>query len=233
MSSPRDFLYVRIQSPDRTVFYRIDDDAPPAGRVRRLDDGVWQFTEFRSAGEFLSAARSAGHDPVAVEEGDVPCGICMIFDGTATAEIVYRWDDALAIAPRPAPCTPGHVLIVPREHVRSAKHNPTVAGMIAQRAGELAAILNLPAYNYINSYGKAASNKDPHLHGHLVPREPGDRLAMPWTRQLERDVADDLAALMAQLEPQLSGMTSPADVWFWLQECVRELRGELPPSGRE
>ena len=36
-------------------------------------------------------------------------------------------------------------------------------------------------YNVITSAGRAATQTVMHLHFHLVPREPGDGLMLPWS----------------------------------------------------
>lgn len=122
------------------------------------------------------------------------CVFCDIAARKAPATRVAEWDDAVAFLPGGDDrgrrgCTPGHVLIVPRTHVRDAAEMPTVTGFAATRAAEYAAELGGP-FNLITSAGAAATQTVPHLHWHFVPRRPGDGLTLPWTGQ-QRGDSDD------------------------------------------
>lgn len=80
------------------------------------------------------------------------------------------------------PVTPGHLLVVPKEHVIDALENPWAAG----RAMAYAANLAQQSCNLITSVGAAATQTVFHLHIHIVPRRPGDGLALPWTGQQDK-----------------------------------------------
>lgn len=109
------------------------------------------------------------------------CVCCDIVGGKAPATIVAEWTGAIAIVPR-GPVTPGHVLVMPRTHVADAAENPAVTGYAAVRAAELARDRG-GDFNLIVNCGPAASMTVPHLHWHVVPRQPGDGLLLPWTNQ--------------------------------------------------
>jgi len=108
------------------------------------------------------------------------CVFCEIIAGRAAAHVVRRWPEVIAIRPL-HPVTPGHVLVIPHAHVVDVGSDPAVsAGTMAaaaQLAGELAAA------NVITSRGRAATQTVPHLHLHVVPRQDGDGLSLPWTAQ--------------------------------------------------
>lgn len=78
------------------------------------------------------------------------------------------------------PVTPGHLLVVPFDHVPDALANPRVTGEVFRSAAELAARLG-GDWNLITSVGAAATQTVKHLHVHLVPRREGDGLSLPWT----------------------------------------------------
>ncbi|MFW5415346.1 HIT family protein [Nocardiopsis sp. CNT-189] len=107
------------------------------------------------------------------------CVFCRICAGTAPAEVVHSWPDALAIRPRSGGVHPGHVLVLPRAHVRDAAAEPAVTAAVMGRAAELAAALGQDS-NLIANIGEAATQTVFHLHVHLVPRAAGDGLALPW-----------------------------------------------------
>jgi histidine triad (HIT) family protein len=84
------------------------------------------------------------------------------------------------------PVTEGHLLVVPRLHFPDAGSNPLHAGRAMELAATIAALDSLDSYNLITSAGSAATQTVRHLHLHLVPRRPGDGLALPWTGQQQR-----------------------------------------------
>lgn len=105
------------------------------------------------------------------------CVFCEIVAGRAPAKIVRYWDDALAIVPRGG-VTPGHLLVIPKQHVADFGEDPEVSAATMRRAAELAA--GDQPMNLITSRGRAATQSVWHLHLHLVPRAEGDGLALPW-----------------------------------------------------
>jgi histidine triad (HIT) family protein len=108
------------------------------------------------------------------------CVFCAIVAGRAPATLVREWPDAIAFRPR-QPVTPGHVLVIPREHVMDAGIDPDVSARTMRAAAELAD--ELDAANIITSRGAAATQTVYHLHLHVVPRSHQDGLPLPWTPQ--------------------------------------------------
>ncbi|WP_411107366.1 HIT family protein [Streptomyces sp. cmx-4-9] len=109
------------------------------------------------------------------------CVFCSITAGEAPASIVREWPDALAIRPRSGGVAAGHVMVLPRVHVADAGTDPDVTAAVMRRAAELMA--ELPAANIITSKGTEATQSVFHLHVHVVPRQEGDNLPLPWTSQ--------------------------------------------------
>lgn len=110
------------------------------------------------------------------------CVFCKIVTGDAPAEFVGQWADTVAIRPL-NPVTPGHTLVLPTTHVRDAGEDPDVTATVMRRVARLSRAI-LPAdFNIITSAGPSATQTVFHLHVHLVPRVPGDGLALPWTAQ--------------------------------------------------
>lgn len=110
------------------------------------------------------------------------CPFCEIVAGRAPAAIVRSWPDAIAIVPLD-PRVDGHTLVIPRFHVTDFVADPLVAAAVMYRAAELAGEMTEHQLNLITSRGPAATQTVFHLHMHLVPRRPGDGLALPWTGQ--------------------------------------------------
>lgn len=96
----------------------------------------------------------------------------------------FDYGDRWNVAFQPLdPVTPGHFLVVPRKHTASAFTSPLAAGRAMRFAAELAQRMGLDDFNLITSAGGCATQTVFHLHAHVVPRRPGDGLALPWTGQ--------------------------------------------------
>lgn len=106
------------------------------------------------------------------------CPFCAIVAGDAPATVLAVWPDAVAIEPL-NPVTPGHVLVIPREHVKDFAQDPFVTAAVMHRAAQHARTVG-GEMNLITSRGEAATQSVFHLHVHLVPRREGDGLALPW-----------------------------------------------------
>ncbi|MFB1044382.1 HIT family protein [Streptomyces chrestomyceticus] len=116
------------------------------------------------------------------------CPFCAIIHDGAEATIVRAWPDTVAIVPHRGGCTPGHILVIPRGHVRDFTTDPVVSATTMQRTAELAHELDITptddggsGCNTICNAGAAATQTIWHLHQHLIPRTIGDGLALPWT----------------------------------------------------
>ncbi|MCG5215856.1 HIT domain-containing protein [Streptosporangium soli] len=109
------------------------------------------------------------------------CVFCAIVAGQAPSTMIREWPEVIAIAPRSGGVTPGHVLVIPREHVADVGTDPAVSALTMAAAAQLAG--ELPAANVITSKGSAATQTVYHLHLHVVPRVAGDDLPLPWTPQ--------------------------------------------------
>lgn len=77
------------------------------------------------------------------------------------------------------PVTPGHVLVAPVAHVTNAAESPLLAAAAMYVAAEWAA--RHASANILTSIGVPATQTVRHLHLHVVPRELGDGLKLPWS----------------------------------------------------
>lgn len=94
----------------------------------------------------------------------------------------YDRESAYAVAFEPLnPVTPGHLLVIPRAHIRDAAQSPTHAAEAFAAAAGIAA--EVGDCNLITSIGPDATQTVFHMHIHVVPRRPGDGLHLPWTGQ--------------------------------------------------
>jgi histidine triad (HIT) family protein len=108
---------------------------------------------------------------------DQPCPFCEIVAGRAPATFVHEWSDTIAIVPL-NPVVEGHILVIPKRHVRDFASDPAVSADTMRRAAQLAQ--GPQPMNLITSRGREATQSVWHLHLHLVPRAAGDGLALPW-----------------------------------------------------
>ena len=109
------------------------------------------------------------------------CPFCEIAAHEAPADFVFEDDWVMAIRPI-KPVAPGHLLVIPKAHVRDAGEVPVLTGKIFEIAAKIAAAgKGIEDYNLITSKGLAATQSVLHLHIHVVPRKPDDGLALPWT----------------------------------------------------
>lgn len=128
------------------------------------------------------------------------CVFCAIVAGEAPASVV--WEDGEAVAFLDInPMTPGHALVVPREHAASlAELDPALGGRVLAgamhvAAGLRASALRVDGVNLFVADGEAAGQDVFHVHIHVVPRFPGDGLEIRWVRSTPtRDTLDETAA---------------------------------------
>lgn len=104
------------------------------------------------------------------------CPFCDIVAGEAPATIVRNFGPAIAIEPL-NPVTPGHVIVLPIDHVPDALADPLITATAASSSASLAE----GPCNLITSVGTEATQTVMHLHWHIVPRRVGDGLALPWS----------------------------------------------------
>ena len=111
---------------------------------------------------------------------DPDCVFCDIVHGKADAKIVHWWPRTIAFEPL-NPVTPGHVLVVPLQHVRDATEDVDVTARTMAAAAGFAQ--SVGPCNLLTSIGAEATQSVFHLHIHVVPRRAGDGLKLPWTDQ--------------------------------------------------
>jgi len=120
-------------------------------------------------------------EPAEVNGG---CPFCAISEGIAPSREVWRSDKVLAFLPD-VPAVEGHTLVIPRRHVRDIwDMDATTARLLLEAtvmvAAAVAKAIGTRHMNIIQSSGEAAGQTVFHLHVHIVPRLPGDRMPELW-----------------------------------------------------
>ncbi len=113
------------------------------------------------------------------------CLFCRIVAGELPSTRVHEDERSIAIMDI-FPATPGHVLVIPREHaddIHSASDEDVAhCAQVAKRlAGRAMAALAADGVTIMQSNGAAAWQTVFHYHVHVIPRYDGDPLVLPWT----------------------------------------------------
>jgi histidine triad (HIT) family protein len=135
-----------------------------------------------------------------------PCVFCAIVAGEIPASIVFEDDDHVAFLDA-RPLFEGHTLLVPRTHVETLADLPAAAVgpffTVAQRLSTAVPAAMGAAGSFV-AMNNIVSQSVPHLHCHVVPRNPKDGLrGFFWPRtkyadDAERDaVAQRIATALA------------------------------------
>jgi histidine triad (HIT) family protein len=118
----------------------------------------------------------------------VTCTFCQIALGELPAHIVHRDENVIAFLDR-APLLPGHVLVMPRQHVETLDALPDnllAPVFAAVRRTSIAVQEALGAEGSYVATNTRVSQSVPHLHVHVVPRNKGDGLfstRLIWQRK--------------------------------------------------
>jgi histidine triad (HIT) family protein len=118
------------------------------------------------------------------------CIFCQIVSRTVPAAIVFQDQLTLAFLDH-RPLFPGHILLIPREHVETLNE---IASPLMERLSANARLLAIAMEKALAAQGafvainNRVSQSVPHLHVHVVPRTKGDGLkGFFWPRQKYRD----------------------------------------------
>ena len=115
---------------------------------------------------------------------DPDCIFCKIVAGELPSQKVDEDERTVAFMDI-SPATRGHLLVVPREHVRNLlevqpedlQATMAAAQRLARRVSER---LGAAGVNLLNSCGAAAWQTVFHFHVHVIPRYDDDPLRLPW-----------------------------------------------------
>lgn len=138
---------------------------------------------------------------------DTGCEFCRIAEGSAFARVVHEDRETVAFLPL-QPVGNGHVLVVPRRHVKDlwGLNEATAVALtrsVLRVAHAVRSAFRPAGLNVIHSSGEAASQTVMHLHVHVVARYEGDRMGSFWPPPLSPEpgrldvVAERLRTAMA------------------------------------
>ena len=113
------------------------------------------------------------------------CIFCKIIKGELPSFKVYE-DDCFVGILDISPSSPGHALLVSKEHsanIFESRESAFLADAFpaAKRLGEkLKATLDCDGMNILQNNGAAAGQTVEHFHVHLIPRYSGDKVKIEW-----------------------------------------------------
>ncbi len=115
---------------------------------------------------------------------DPNCVFCKIVAGGIPAAKVLEDDACLAFMDI-GPLAEGHVLLVPKDHYRTADLMPAeLAGAMLRHVPALVkavrAATGCEGVNVLQNNGAVAHQVVPHVHFHVIPRNPGDVFQFNW-----------------------------------------------------
>jgi histidine triad (HIT) family protein len=107
------------------------------------------------------------------------CIFCQIVRGEVSSEKVYEDEHTLGLMDI-NPCAPGHVIIVPKEHVQSIleldnEKTAHIYRAVKALAEQVKRALNPDGFNIGINDGQAAGQGIDHSHIHIIPRWQGDK----------------------------------------------------------
>jgi diadenosine tetraphosphate (Ap4A) HIT family hydrolase len=119
------------------------------------------------------------------------CIFCDIVAGAAPAHRVYEDEHVLAFMDI-RPMSPGHTLVVPKQHASGLQDlDPDLGALVFQAAHRIAlalrhSTLRVDGVNLVLSDGRAAMQTVFHVHIHALPRRNGDKLRLASRALLRR-----------------------------------------------
>lgn len=106
------------------------------------------------------------------------CVFCNIVHGKAPGNIVFETLHSIVFVPI-NPYVPGHVLVVPRDHIDDATGESTLVAEVFKDAATYLRNLGTEG-NIITSVGPSATQTVFHMHVHVLPRSKYDGLDNDW-----------------------------------------------------
>jgi len=142
------------------------------------------------------------------------CVFCDIVAGKAPASVAYEDDTVIAIMTI-GPVNPGHVMVMPKQHIAYLADMDEDTGVhlfrITMRMEQAIrkSGVRCDGTNLFLADGQAAFQEIPHLHMHVFPRFRGDslRLDADWSTRPSREELDEIAARIHGAYESLWGST--------------------------
>ena len=114
------------------------------------------------------------------------CVFCKIVKGELPSAKVYEDENCVAFLDI-NPVSPGHALVIPKEHYGDFLETPVelvkaVAEACLRVSPGVVKAVSAEGFNLFLANGPCAGQEIDHLHVHIVPRRPGDGLLWGWKK---------------------------------------------------
>lgn len=168
-----------------------------------------------------------------LEQQKAQCIFCKIVAGEIESLKVHEDDDFLAIMDiRPA--APGHVLLLPKEHipilpVMPQEQQSKIFALAASLADAQKSALICESVTIMSASGHVAGQQAPHMMLHLIPREKGDGLEMldALSEKVEQADAVALSPIFQQATVQVLEHLGRSDLVHKEEEEFSDPRAAL------
>jgi len=106
------------------------------------------------------------------------CVFCKIVKGEIKKKIIFENDNFISFADI-NPVTPGHSLVISKEHFETFLNMPDTLGQELSEAVKKTALKilkenNAEGFKLVNNNKEIAGQVVPHLHFHIIPRKKDD-----------------------------------------------------------
>ncbi|MDA1196649.1 MAG: HIT family protein [Nanoarchaeota archaeon] len=134
------------------------------------------------------------------------CVICDIIAGKVPAHAVYEDDDLLGILDING-AAPGHVFIIPKQHIPILEQVPNhIVGKMFNVANRISSAifdtLKVQGTNIFITNGVSAGQKVAHMMVQIIPRAQGDRITLEWPpKQLDEE---EMSTIELKLKEEVS-----------------------------
>jgi histidine triad (HIT) family protein len=117
-------------------------------------------------------------------KADPNCIFCKIAAGEIPCTRLLEDDAALAFLDI-GPLAEGHALLIPKEHYQTLDQMPAeVAAAVLKHLPALGkavqSAVGCEGFNVLQNNGGVAHQLVPHVHFHVIPRNPGDEFHFNW-----------------------------------------------------
>ncbi|MBS3147092.1 HIT family protein [Candidatus Woesearchaeota archaeon] len=151
------------------------------------------------------------------QQTTVQCPFCLISGGKIRARIVYTDEDIIA-ALDINPANPGHVIVFPKEHIKTTFDlEKNLLLHLYDVSNELAkfvqSAVNATGVNILISNGYSAGQKVEHIVLHIIPRFENDKIKFVWeNKKLDDNEMDNIAQKFQQFIYQVQTKEEPIEV---------------------
>jgi len=137
------------------------------------------------------------------------CPFCKIAGDRSDSVVVFEDDDILVIMDK-YPATPGHMLVLPKNHIETIYEMPSGLGAHIMSTAVLMAKaikekLAPDGLNLIQSNETAAGQTIPHFHLHIVPRYKHDKVHLRFGHEHIPAAINELERIASLLKSSIKG----------------------------